>query len=96
MYVLQVRSNVLDVSYHVSQYQEIIGELKEEISRLKGKITGGKQPTRNPNLSEKELEAERRKDAAKLKRLKDELLDMFREQMNLRYSRLHNFIFPSW
>ena len=30
----QVRKNVLDVSYHVSQYQSIISELKGEIARL--------------------------------------------------------------
>ena len=36
--IMQVRRNVLDVSYHVSQYQNIIAELKGEIGRLKEKI----------------------------------------------------------
>jgi hypothetical protein len=35
---VQVRRNVLDVSYHVSQYQNIIAELKGEIERLKDKM----------------------------------------------------------
>ncbi len=34
----RVRKNVLDVSYHVSQYQSIISELRGEIGRLKEKI----------------------------------------------------------
>ncbi len=34
----KVRKNVLDVSYHVSQYQNIISELRHEIGRLKEKI----------------------------------------------------------
>ena len=34
----QVRRNVLDVSFHVTQYQSIISELKGEIGRLKEKI----------------------------------------------------------
>ena len=33
-----MRKNVLDVSYHVSQYQNIISELRSEIGRLKEKI----------------------------------------------------------
>ncbi len=34
----KVRKNVLDVSYHVSQYQSIISDLRSEIGRLKEKI----------------------------------------------------------
>merc|ERR1719367_1316110 len=37
----KVRKNVLDVSYHVSQYQNIISELRSEIGRLKEKIVDG-------------------------------------------------------
>jgi kinesin family protein 18/19 len=35
---VKVRRNVLDVTYHVSQYQNIIAELKGEIERLKDKM----------------------------------------------------------
>ena len=37
--VCQVKRNVLDVTHQVSQYQNIIAELKDEIGRLKTKIT---------------------------------------------------------
>ena len=37
-FLLQVRKNVLDVSYHISQYQNIISDLRGEIGRLKEKI----------------------------------------------------------
>ena len=37
--LLQVKRNVLDVTHQVSQYQNIISELKDEIGRLKTKIT---------------------------------------------------------
>merc|ERR1719507_2011520 len=37
----KVRRNVLDVSFHVGQYQSIISELKGEIGRLKDKIDSG-------------------------------------------------------
>merc|ERR1719188_683767 len=37
----KVRKNVLDVQYHVSQYQNIISELRGEIGRLKEKIVEG-------------------------------------------------------
>ena len=34
----KVHKNVLDVSFHVTQYQSIIADLKGEIGRLKDKI----------------------------------------------------------
>ncbi|XP_071540664.1 kinesin-like protein KIF19 isoform X3 [Panulirus ornatus] len=80
----QVRSNVLDVSYHVSQYQTIISELKEEIERLKGKIASEDDDKNTLGMNPQELEAEQQKNAEKLERLKNDLLDMFREQMSLR------------
>ena len=36
--IFQVHKNVLDVSFHVTQYQNIIADLKGEIDRLKDKI----------------------------------------------------------
>lgn len=36
--MFQVKRNVLDVTHQVSQYQNIISELKDEIGRLKNKI----------------------------------------------------------
>lgn len=70
----QARHNVLDVSYHVSQYQTIITELKDEISRLNSKIS----------LDSTETQVVNPQNTVKTKQLKKELIEMFREQMNLR------------
>lgn len=80
----QVRRNVLDVSYHVSQYQTIISELKEEIDRLRSKIEEGGASEPGPAGHSQQAELERRNNAEKMKKLKNELLDYFRDQMSLR------------
>ena len=69
----QTRRNVLDVSYHVSQYQAIITELKGEISRLNEKLNSDDDPEHNIT-----------RNSTKTKQLKKDLIEMFREQMNLR------------
>ena len=74
----QVRKNVLDVSYHVSQYQTIIGELRSEIGRLKEKIvTEG-------NIHGKSQGSGAKKVAEELKELRDQMVVNFKDQMNLR------------
>ena len=35
----QVRRNVTDVAYHIAQYSNIISELRDEIMRLRSKLT---------------------------------------------------------
>lgn len=84
---LQVRRNVLDVSYHVSQYQNIISELKEEIDRLKGKLEGGREESAGSGAAplSQEAKEEQQKNAERLKKIKNDLLDLFREQMSLRW-----------
>lgn len=72
---LQVRKNVLDVSYHISQYQSIISELRGEIGRLKEKIQteavfGG------PSSGVKKAE---------LQEMREQMVANFKEQMNLRF-----------
>ena len=73
-YATQARHNVLDVAYHVSQYQAIITELKDEISRLNTKL----------NDNECLEEDTSHKGSSKTKQMKKELINLFREQMNLR------------
>ena len=34
----QVRRNVMDVSYHIAQYTNIIAELREEVTRLRTRL----------------------------------------------------------
>ena len=68
----QPRHNVLDVTYHVSQYQAVISELREEISRLNSKLHSGNDCGGSSGNTEK------------TKVFKKELVEIFREQMNAR------------
>ena len=80
----QVRKNVLDVSYHVSQYQNIISELRSEIGRLKEKIvdSGG---SGNGGGGGRSSAKTSKKQAEELRELRDEMVASFREQMKLRH-----------
>ena len=65
----------MDVSYHISQYQNIISELRGEIGRLKEKIQteavfGG------PSSGVKKAE---------LQEMREQMVANFKEQMNLRF-----------
>ena len=73
---LQVRKNVLDVSYHISQYQNIISELRGEIGRLKEKIQS-EAVFGGPSSGVKKAE---------LQEMREQMVTNFKEQMNLRYS----------
>ena len=78
MFFFQVRKNVLDVQYHVSQYQSIISELKGEIARLKDKMNVDSSLTKNqPPSANKKIQEE-------LKELRDAFVINFNEQMKLR------------
>ncbi|GAB6027256.1 Kinesin-like protein kif19 [Chamberlinius hualienensis] len=79
----KVRQNVVDVSYHVAQYQTIIGELKNEIQRLKIKMDSPQMPPVKFRLkgTERKSTSENRMEMGKLK---DDLVKYFNEQMELR------------
>ncbi|GFG34639.1 hypothetical protein Cfor_03711 [Coptotermes formosanus] len=70
----KVERNVLDVSYHVSQYRTIISELRDEIARLRAKMKEDR-PRSGDTSNDK---------AEKLKLLRDKIVSTFREQMRLR------------
>ena len=72
---------MLDVSYHVSQYQNIISELRSEIGRLKEKIVegGGGRSSAHGGGSKNS-----KKQAEELRELRDGMVANFREQMKLR------------
>ncbi|XP_020708233.2 kinesin-like protein KIF19 isoform X2 [Athalia rosae] len=70
----KVERNVLDVSYHVSQYRNIISDLKNEISRLRNKMQDDR-PRSNEALDEH---------TGNLKTLREKIVSTFREQMRLR------------
>lgn len=63
----------MDVSYHVTQYQNIISDLKTEIGRLKEKM--------HSDITYKKAD---RRQVEELKELRDEMVTNFREQMKLR------------
>ncbi|XP_037082432.1 kinesin-like protein KIF19 [Pollicipes pollicipes] len=80
----KVKRNVLDVTHQVSQYQNIIADLKNEIGRLKNKITVQEEepepdPTSQPRSKEQEEE---------LRLLRKQLVNLFREQMELRHQMI--------
>ncbi|CAG0924375.1 unnamed protein product, partial [Notodromas monacha] len=99
----KLKKNVVDVKYHVTQYQEIINDLKGEIQRLKTKIddegdelVGLKGSKSNPiggpqkKLSPEE-EARRKAEQealARLKALQDDLVQTFKKQMDLKVYEL--------
>jgi hypothetical protein len=65
---------VLDVSYHVSQYRNIISELRDEIARLRAKMKEDRPRSGDASNDKGE----------KLKLLRDQIVSTFREQMRLR------------
>ncbi len=77
----KVRKNVLDVSYHVSQYQNIITELKEEIGRLKEKIVESGNARSSSSAGGGKTS---KRQAEELRELRDDIVSNFREQMKLR------------
>ena len=72
---MQVRKNVLDVSYHISQYQNIISDLRGEIGRLKEKIQS-EAVFGGPSSGVKKAE---------LQEMREQMVTNFKEQMNLRF-----------
>ena len=63
------------MSYHISQYQNIISELRGEIGRLKEKIQS-EAVFGGPSSGVKKAE---------LQEMREQMVANFKEQMNLRY-----------
>lgn len=70
--------NVLDVSYHVSQYQTVINELRDEIHRLQQKMTEDRPRSAEIN----KITAEQRSN--EVKKLREQIVETFKMQMKLR------------
>ena len=81
IWYFQVRKNVLDVSYHISQYQTIISDLRGEIGRLKEKMVF-EQNSGQPGASSGTKKAE-------LQELREHMVVNFKDQMSLRYINLN-------
>ncbi|XP_022686279.1 kinesin-like protein KIF19 isoform X2 [Varroa jacobsoni] len=88
----KIRSNVVDVSTHVNQYQGIITELRAEITRLQDKIDQNEtnnvkilpMPTSNGHAMNKKVEEENVKNPAELNKLRQQLVESFNKQMMVR------------
>nr|CAH7728393.1 unnamed protein product [Callosobruchus chinensis] len=74
----KIERNVLDVSYHVSQYHTVISELKDEISRLQNKMK--EERPRSADINR--MNAEER--CNEVKKIREQIVDTFKTQMKLR------------
>lgn len=85
----KVRRNVLDVTYHIAQYTNIINELREEVKRLRSKLDQNSLSSRN-SAALKAIKSEvidpGKRGSPEMQKLKDLLLAVFRDQMELRRS----------
>lgn len=81
----KVERNIVDVNYHVSQYRDIISDLKNEISRLRTKMHD--TPTERPRTSDEEPTEMNSND---LRVLREKIVSAFKEQMRLRYLKLNS------
>uniref|UniRef100_A0A8C4IW12 Kinesin-like protein KIF19 n=1 Tax=Dicentrarchus labrax TaxID=13489 RepID=A0A8C4IW12_DICLA len=88
----RVKKNLINVSYHIAQYTNIISDLRCEIQRLKKKIAD--QATRQLNSDRADIrhvQAEvqahsSQQSRAEMDQLREQLLDAFRQQMEIRRS----------
>ncbi|KAK0173881.1 hypothetical protein PV328_007022 [Microctonus aethiopoides] len=74
----KVEQNVLDVNYHVSQYRDMIGDLKNEISRLRNKMGNSE----HEKTTDEETPSITR--GSELRILREKIVSAFKEQMRLR------------
>ena len=79
MLLIQVRRNVMDVSYHITQYTNIINDLRVEIQRLRAKLDHSDQHSQSMALHASGIGSR-----GELSKLKEALTSIFRDQMELR------------
>ncbi|GAA6214511.1 kinesin-like protein KIF19 [Lates japonicus] len=88
----RVKKNLINVSYHIAQYTNIISDLRCEIQRLKKKIAD--QASRQVNSDRADIrhvQAEvqahsSQQSRTEMDQLREQLLDAFRQQMEIRKS----------
>lgn len=88
----KVRRNVTDVAYHIAQYSNIISELRDEIMRLRTKLTEQTQQKHSvaniQAVQSEVVESQRKSDKSELTHFKEQLLTSFKDQMELRRTRM--------
>uniref|UniRef100_A0A8C6UF27 Kinesin-like protein n=1 Tax=Neogobius melanostomus TaxID=47308 RepID=A0A8C6UF27_9GOBI len=88
----RVKKNLLNVTYHIAQYTSIISELRGEIQRLQQKISeqdrrqsgGERADIRSVQAEVQALSSHQSR--AEVERIREQLLEGFREQMEIRRS----------
>ncbi|KAM3859736.1 kinesin-like protein KIF19 [Diretmus argenteus] len=88
----RVKKNLINVSYHIAQYTNIISDLRCEIQRLKKKIADQAGRQLNSDRADiRHVQAEVQahsghQSRAEMDQLREHLLDAFRQQMEIRKS----------
>nr|XP_046232174.1 kinesin-like protein KIF19 isoform X2 [Scatophagus argus] len=88
----RVKKNLMNVSYHIAQYTNIISDLRCEIQRLKKKIADQASRQLNSDRADiRHVQAEvqahsSQQSRAEMDHLREQLLDAFRQQMEIRRS----------
>ncbi|XP_031170633.1 kinesin-like protein KIF19 [Sander lucioperca] len=88
----RVKRNLINVSYHIAQYTNIISDLRCEIQRLKKKIADQASRQLNSDRADiRHVQAEvqahsSHQSQAEMDQLREQLLDAFRQQMEIRRS----------
>ncbi|XP_062914916.1 kinesin-like protein KIF19 isoform X1 [Mobula hypostoma] len=88
----RVKQNLLNISYHITQYTNIIADLKKEIERLKLKIEQqGPEQRKSEKANIRDIQAEVQQHSVEYKRgemarLRDQLMVAFRQQMEIRHN----------
>ncbi|KAK6328246.1 hypothetical protein J4Q44_G00002240 [Coregonus suidteri] len=88
----RVKRNLLNVSYHIAQYTNIISDLRSEIQRLKKKIAnqaGRQLNSDRADIRHVQVEVQAHStqaSRAEMDQLREQLLEAFRSQMELRRS----------
>lgn len=78
----KIERNVLDVSYlHASQYENIISDLKNEITRLRTKVEKKDSPS---HVQNRPKDGQKGGNADDFKLCRDKIVSAFKEQMRLR------------
>ncbi|KAL6094598.1 kif19 [Pungitius sinensis] len=86
----RVKKNLINVSYHIAQYTNIISDLRSEIQRLKAKIADQTSRQLNADRADiRHVQAEvqahsSHQSRAEMDQLREQLLDAFRQQMEIR------------
>uniref|UniRef100_A0A1A8EHM6 Kinesin-like protein KIF19 n=1 Tax=Nothobranchius kadleci TaxID=1051664 RepID=A0A1A8EHM6_NOTKA len=86
----RVKKNLINVSYHIAQYTNIISDLRCEIQRLKKKIAEQSSRQLSSDRADiRNIQAEvqahsSQQSRAEMDQLREQLLDAFRQQMEIR------------